>query len=237
MKWLYAGLAATALAAVAAWTLCRTGWIQDLAPNVLTEALAILVTVAVVDRIVMRQRRQEAGGRVAQAMLALSGALYAIADFALWDYVEMHVNEGSYERPPPQLRALLLQFRGALGDRAPSSPRVLAGIESLSQQLQEQIARHERVLDHAFIVAAYRFMRSARSARSMFADEDGSHRHPEKWRADALAVAVTAVLDFLVVLEPYAREHLPPGRWPVEVEDDEIDATERLYRSDAEDAS
>jgi hypothetical protein len=81
--------------------------------------------------------------------------------------------------------------------------------------VEEELQRHESVLDHSFIAEAHDFIRSERVSRDMYRenarrwirfdelfDEGGSLR-------DALTWTINATLRLYEAFEPYARHYLP----------------------------
>jgi hypothetical protein len=218
------------------WTSRLDPWL----PNVATSAWSIAVTIAVVERIV----RTESRDRIVQALGRIRPGFYTLAEMAMNDYSDMH--KASYERPPAAFRELLAHFRSGLdtidvGWR--NDPAVLVASKALSRYLDEQLQRHESVLDHSFIAEAHDFIRSERMSRNMYraANEKRIYYDEDSWRRSALAGIVDATLRLYEVFERYARRYLPDAA--VSLRDDEIEYVELLRsieapdeRPDAEDA-
>jgi hypothetical protein len=222
MNRLYALLGLVALAFALGWFIWSGTWFGDLAPNAITETLSILVTVAIVDRIVRheeeRHTKEEIGDRVRQALRRIRGGFFVLADFALYDYGDMHDSD-TYKRPPESLPALLDHFAEGLKTSAalPEQPGVLTATTTLANYVEEQIQRHERVLDHNFVTAGWTFVREARmSERQYFAkfqrpphlQADNRLRVERRRQVVALDTAVTAASRLYDVFEPYASEYL-----------------------------
>jgi hypothetical protein len=228
VAWLAVALVAVAVAAFGLWA--WTNVLHDWMPNVGTEALSIAATVAIVGRIVARRRAAEESERVIQALRRISGDLHVLADFTLWDYVDMHTGD-RYQRPPNDLRGLLAHWKVGLATREvpwPKDPRILSASKSISNRLDEQITRHERVLDNPFVAAAYDYMRGELISRNMYLDER-EHYDDDGWKTTSLGGIADEVLRLLDVFEPYARSYL--GRdWGVKLSDDSVDYAERVYR-------
>jgi hypothetical protein len=211
-------------------------WVHAWMPNISTGAGTIAITIAVVDRIVRHQRTSEERGRVEQALRRISGDLHALVDFALWDYVDMHPGN-TYRRPPNELRALLAHWKAGFATKEtpwPADPRVLTASKVLAGRLDEQIQRHERVLEHAFIAASYTYIRSERMSRNMYLD-DRDHYDEDSWKNTALGGIAEDITRWLDVFEPYARRYLGSD-WRVTLRDDEIDFAELIHRDDTGDA-
>lgn len=226
VDWTAVGLVVVAGAAVATWILSDSAdaWM----PNVATSAFFVAITIAVVERIVGRQRAGEESGRVLQVIRRVSGDFHTLATFLAGDYAALH--DASYVRPPPELRALLNHFDDGLDSRDlpwPKSPRVLVVSKVLADHLEVEIQRHDRVLDHAFVEASYAFIRQELGARNMYFDEEDHASVEEMWRAGALRSLVEQVLRFLDVFEPYARRYLGAD-WTVTVSDHDLDFYEIL---------
>jgi len=105
----------TAIAAAAILTAAKTSWLSAWTPNIAAEALSLLLTIAVVDRVVARRQTEDARTRVEQALRRVSGGLHALTDFVVWDYNKMH--QQTYLRPPNELRALLEHFIAGIETR------------------------------------------------------------------------------------------------------------------------
>jgi hypothetical protein len=220
------GLAAVAGLAIVLSAATRV--IGNWTPNIATEAISLLLTIVVVDRVVAHRRTEDERGRVEQALRRISGDFHVLADFVLWDYADMHQGD-TYRRPPHDLRGLLTHFKDGLATREgpwPSLPRILTASKAISDRLDEQISRHERVLDHAFITAAYRYIRNERMSRNMYLDPR-EHHDEDGWKSSALSGLSDMLTTLLDAFQPYARRYLGDD-WNVVQGDDEIDYTELL---------
>ena len=67
-------------------------------PSLATDAASIAVTLAIIERLIDRQRAREASGRVVQVLSRIQGDLHVLADFLVWDYSDLH--RDTYVRPP-----------------------------------------------------------------------------------------------------------------------------------------
>ena len=192
-------------------------------PNVATDAWAIGITVAVVDRIVRRERAGEARSRVHQALWQVRGELFRVNYAALWDYTLWH--GASYERPPREIEAVLEHFVKGLETRdrpLPDDPHLLNATEGLARTLVEQVERHERVLDHKLVTSAYTFAQTERLVRNQYLDPTGPpHRDLDRWKSNALRLAAGAVARIHKDFRPFFRDALgDPG---VELVEEDID--------------
>jgi hypothetical protein len=97
MKLLYVGLIVVATTALILGHLIGS-WAADWAPNVATEAIAILVTVAVVDRIVRGRERARLRPRVDRAMREVGLSFQWVVRMVAMDYAQTH--RDSFEAVP-----------------------------------------------------------------------------------------------------------------------------------------
>ena len=222
-------LAVAAVVAGVANVVSETG--RDWTPNIATEALSVLLTIVVVDRIVARRRTEEERERVIQVVRRVSGDLHSLATFTLWDYRDMHPGH-TYERPPSDLRGLLAHFKEGLATKEvpwPSDPRILTASKVMADHLEREITRHERVLDHGFVAAAYTYMRSEMMSRNMYLlEEEEDYLDEDDWKGGALGDIPDEVATFLGVFEPYACKYLGAD-WGVRLRDNELDHTDRIH--------
>jgi hypothetical protein len=235
MRLLYVVLAVTTVVSAVLWTERERfgAWAGAWLPEIGSSALGILVTIAVVNRIIENRAREQASDRVHQALARIRGGFHVLADFALWDYADLHPYR--YERPPKQLPQLLDHFRSGLDTRDapwPENPRVLAATDALAGYVEQQIQRHESVLDHAFIAAGYRYIRMARMSRNMYADDE-QHHDIDAWKKDALDGAIGSAKTLYEAYEPYAAGHIEKAS--VELREDEIASIERIRDIDGGD--
>lgn len=100
---------AVALVAIAALALVigiTTSRLDNWMPNIATEALAIGVTIAVVERIVERERRRRVQPRVDRALGVLSSDYVKFARMAQFDYASTHLSSDLTEVPEDPLAML-----------------------------------------------------------------------------------------------------------------------------------
>jgi hypothetical protein len=229
LRRLYVALGLVLVASAILWIFRGTAgaWAAAWMPNVGVGALTILVTLAFVNRILAEREREQSRDRVEQALGRVGGGLYTLADFLAVDYAAMHGD--SYERPPNDLRGLLAHWKAGLETRDrpwPENLSTLAATKAIAGYLEEQVHRHERVLDHAFVAAAYAFIRSERTGRNMYGYEEVVHDE-DGWKRTALASLADDVSRLLDAYEPYAREYLDRDL-AFRLRDEAIDAAELI---------
>jgi hypothetical protein len=229
VDWLALGIGGVGLLAIA---LDATSSILDTwTPNIATSAIVLALTIMVVDRIVRRQRVEEERDRVEQALRAVSGRLHSLADFILYDYANLHA--ASFERPPQDLRGLLAHWKAGLQTRDrpwPDDIYTLTGTKTLADELGQQIARHDRVLEHGFVAESYTFIRSERMNRNMYRAKNIRH-DPDGWKTTALDSLAAKLGQFLDVYEPYVRRYLGQ-EWSVALPEEAIAFAEGPMRGD-----
>lgn len=209
----------------------RTGSVRGPLPGRRTSewAQTILVTVAVVNAILERRAKEQARDRVEQALRRVSGGFFSLGDALAWDYAALHGE--SYERPPNDLRGLLAHWKGGLATRDrpwPDDLHTFAGTKAIARYLEEEIGRHERVLDHAFVAAAYRFIRNEPMGRNSYHYEDIAAENVDWWRQGALESLAEDIEQLFNTYEPYARSYLGAD-WGVRRPDEAIDAAELVH--------
>ena len=197
----------TALGIIVALVDARSDTLGNWTPNIATALWSIAITIAIVDRIVERHQRNQARDRIEQALTKVRAGFHVFADFTLSDYGQMHTSR--YERPPAPLRDLLSHFKDGLesADVWLDEPSVLVASETLSRWVEEQIQRHDPVLDHSFIAAGYRLIRLTRIERNQYLDRSETF-DPDRRKRIALSAMVDTVLVFYDVYEPYAEQYL-----------------------------
>jgi len=165
-------LLVTAALVVAARLAITNAELDVWTPAVVVGLVTVAVTVTLVEGILRRELTERIRDRVVQGLRHVSGTLHVLADFVLWDYVDMHSGE-SYVRPPAELRALLAHWKAGLATKEgewPASPRILTASQGIARVLEEELHRHERVLEDDFVAAGYRFIEGDLMSRNMYLD-------------------------------------------------------------------
>ena len=201
------GLACIGVAAIV--ISAATDWLSAWTPNIATEAISLLVTIAVVDRVVEKRDRDRARRRVEQVLSRVSGNLSFLTYVAIFDYADLHHGAGVELKSLSQ-RELLLHWKAGLpivDVPWPDNPRILVASKALANTLEEQLRRHESVLEHDFVAASYRFISEERRFRDIYRRRAEYVGMTEGGRT-GLDGVVSAVITFLDSFEPYATEYL-----------------------------
>lgn len=96
MKTLYASLIVVVAGSSVAWSVGRStrrDFLVEWAPNLAVEALSILVTIAVVQRLLDRQEKSQAARRRRVVHDRLSGALESIGEAMVYEHADTHVEQ------------------------------------------------------------------------------------------------------------------------------------------------
>ena len=198
------GFCLVALALVAVLIYAVTDSLDAWMPNAATDLASIALTVVIVERIIRQENIGEARARIHQALMSIFGDFLSAADFVLDDYIVLHRDR--YERPPGDLPGLLEHFRDGVPTRDTDWPEklgIFAALASLARHTEHQLERHDRVLDHGFVAAAWTYIRAARLARSSWQATVGD---VDQRKGVAVTRAASALLVFYGAFLPYARD-------------------------------
>lgn len=138
-------LALALVALVAVGIAARFNAFDNWAPNIATEALSILVTVAVVERIVRRESERRVAPRRERALAVLSNAVVRFSMNASGDYLVTHLDNAV---PPPSDPVGILDgwLLGYGNEDAPRRPGP-GGLSRFVDDCVELIERTQRVID------------------------------------------------------------------------------------------
>jgi hypothetical protein len=147
LKHLYWALAAAAAAAIALWLVSDRGWVATWMPNIASELIGALITVAFVDFIIQRQRRP------------LRTNARSRIDALLYNLLQVVMNQRSRTRTIEETasaRAMLDQWIDELDEELPERDWLrywAANLQSASTSLRSVQDRYDRVLSERMLAA------------------------------------------------------------------------------------
>jgi hypothetical protein len=177
LHWLYLALGTTGSAAFLLWFASgssESGWLRSWTPNIATESLSILVTVAVVNRILEKGEQRRLKPRVDRAMRDVGGDYRMLVRAIAWDYKATHV--GTFE-PVPETSLGVLDHWDANVERedterqvhgAGDIPFAISGALNTATSLQRVRESDREVLEPDVVAAIDEFEEDARLAFSVY---------------------------------------------------------------------
>ena len=148
LKLLYWGLALAAAVAVVIWALCDSEWVETWMPNLASEMMGALVTVAVVDFIIRRQRRP----LLKNAARRIDASLYSLFQVVMNQRTRM---QQSVEETP-DAKKMLGQWEIELQGQLPERDWLrywAANLASVEGSLRIVQDRYGRVLSERLLAA------------------------------------------------------------------------------------
>jgi hypothetical protein len=231
MKCLYLGLAAVAALMFGLW-LARDhfagSWVAEWTPNLATDALGILVTVAVVDRIVQGRERARLKPRVDRAMRDVGGDFRMFVRTVAVDYAQTHAR--TFRSLPETSLGVLDHWIENLETEDTERPGVRDGTHhpvllmnalNTAESLKRAAADERDVLEPDVVAKIGEFEESARMGYAIWG---GLPEDAEERARIALKEVVLAAHDLGEVLIRHDKQWLEegevlfavPGTWGTE---------------------